>query len=206
MKIQSASIETIPQVADVLRQGGVIVYPTETVYGLGCIADDAVAVQRIASIKTSRMDVNFLILVRDLEQMLNYAASIPPSARKLAEAFWPGPLTLILPALMEVPGILIGPSGGVALRVSSHPWAQCLMQALGVGLVSTSANQHGYPAPASLIELDQQIGNQADLVVDGGNLPGVPSTVLDLCAGKPKLIRPGAIPREAMEEVVGKIE
>jgi L-threonylcarbamoyladenylate synthase len=123
----------------------------------------------------------------------------------LAEAFWPGPLTLILPALMDVPGILIGPSGGVAVRVSSHPWVQGLMQELGVGLVSTSANQHGYPAPASMMELDQQIGHQADLVVDGGTLPGVPSTVLDLCGEKPKLIRAGVISRETIEVVVGKI-
>jgi L-threonylcarbamoyladenylate synthase len=206
MNLKPARIETIPEVADLLRQGGVIVYPTETVYGLGCIADDALAAQRIAAIKSTQMDANFLILVRDLEQVLNYAVSIPPAARALAQAFWPGPLALILPALTDLPGILIGPGGGVAMRVSSHPWVQALMEDLGVGLISTSANLHGYPAPAALMELDQQVGNQADLVVDGGTLAGSVSTLLDLCGGIPKLIRAGAIPQEAIEAVVGKIE
>jgi L-threonylcarbamoyladenylate synthase len=206
LNIKPALIESIPEVAELLCRGGVIVYPTETVYGLGCIADDALAAQRITAIKFSRLDANFLILVRDLEQTLNYAESIPTVARTLAQAFWPGSLTLILPALMDLPGILIGPGGGVAMRVSPHPWVQALMAELGVGLISTSANLHGYPAPAALMALDQQVGNQADLVVDGGRLSGVPSTVLDLCGERPRLVRAGVISREAIEVVVGKIE
>jgi L-threonylcarbamoyladenylate synthase len=205
MNLQLAQVEWVPEVADLLRRGGVIVYPTETVYGLGCIADDARAAERIAVIKGSHEQASFLILVHEFEMILNYAAKIPDSARVLAKAFWPGPLTLILPALPELPSLLKGPTGGVGLRVSPHPWARALVEELGVGLVSTSANLHGRPAPVSLMELDQQVGDQADLIIDGGALAGVPSTVLDLCVEPPLLRREGAVSRAAIEAVVGKI-
>lgn len=206
MHILPAQTEHIPRVVSVLQRGGIIVYPTETVYGLGCLADDAAAIKRIAALKGSAEQVSFLVLVRDLEQALDYAAALLPDARALARKFWPGPLTLVLPAHPHLPDLIVGPSGGVGLRVSPHPWVKALLRSLSSGLVSTSANPHGWPAPDSLAELDQRLGDKADLVLDGGTLPGTPSTVLDLCGEKPVLVREGAIEKEEIEALIGKLD
>jgi len=183
----------------------VIVYPTETVYGLGCRASESNSIERIARIKKARQDAPFLILIRDAGQLRKYARQIPPAAERLAQRFWPGPLTLILPARKDLHPRLIGPSGGVGMRVSSHAWCQALLEQLDEALISTSANFTGSPAPRSLMELDQQLGAQADLVIDGGTLPGEVSTILDLCSDPPLLRRKGAIKAAQIKSVAGNL-
>ncbi len=203
--IRPATPECVAEVADLLRRGGVIIYPTETVYGLGCLADKPEAIERIARLKGSPEGASYLVLLRATEQMQDYAGTVPASAKKLAKRFWPGALTLILPARAGLSPRLLGPSGGIGMRVSSHPWCRELLRHLDQALVSTSANLTGRPAPRSLIEMDQQLSDQADLVVDGGVLAGFASTVVDLCMNPPLVRRAGAITVEAIQQVLGQV-
>jgi L-threonylcarbamoyladenylate synthase len=198
MHIKKADRKNIEEVVALLQSGGVIIYPTETVYGIGCLAGNAEGIARIEAIKRSPRDAAYLILIRDANQMSKYAARIPEPAKRLAKRFWPGPLTLALPAKAGLHPRLVGPSGGVALRVSSNSWCRALMEQLNDALVSTSANPSGYPPPASLMELDQQVGAAVDLVIDGGILTGELSTLVDLTGDAPKLIREGAVKRDVI--------
>jgi len=211
MEIQTADYRNLSGVVDLLEKGGVIVYPTETVYGLGALADNPSAIERIARLKGSDPNSPFLILIRRIDDLLDYARHVPPLALKLTEHFWPGPLTLILPVRRsaDLHPRLVGPSGGVALRVSSHPWCRALMDLLGRGLVSTSVNPTGLAAPCSLHPpaggLDDRLLQGVDLVLDGGRLTGIVSTVLDFCLDPPLIRRVGAIDRATIESVIPSV-
>jgi L-threonylcarbamoyladenylate synthase len=205
MRIEKANSKKIDAVAALLQGGGIIIYPTETVYGIGCLAGNEKGLARIAEIKHSPEETTYLVLIRDAEQMSQYAARIPDLAKKLAKRFWPGPLTLVLPAKSGLPPKLVGSSGGIGMRVSASRWCQALMAELHDALVSTSANLSGFPSPASLMELDQQVGNEADLVIDGGILPGDASTVVDLTGKRPTLIREGMIKADKIKNLIGDL-
>lgn len=188
-----------------LRDGGIIVYPTETVYGIGCLAGNVEGIERIAEMKRSPDETTYLVLIRDAEQMSRYAVRIPDLAKNLAKRFWPGPLTLVLPARAGLHPRLVGSSGGIGMRVSANRWCQALMAALDDALISTSANLSGYASAASLMELDQQVGNEVDLVIDGGILPGDASTLVDLTSTSPKLIREGAVKADEIRALIGDL-
>lgn len=202
MKKIPAETSYIDQVVRLLKQGGVIIYPTETVYGLGALADQPAAIDRIASIKGSDSKARFLILIRSRESMAQYAKRVPPLAEELADRFWPGPLTLILPACDGLHPRLVGPSGGIAMRVSSHPWCRDLMNELGSALVSTSANLSGRAEPTSADELNDRIVRQVDLIMGGGRLVGKPSTIVDLCLDPPLIRRSGAVDKSFIEQIL----
>lgn len=187
------SFEEIDEVVDLLERGGVLVYPTETVYGIGCLAGWHSAIDRIAELKGSQPGASFLILIRGKEHLNRFCAGIPASAEKLIDLFWPGPLTLVLPAIDGLHPRLVGPSGGIALRQSPHPWTQAILKRVNDGLISTSANPSGEVPPLTLDDLDSSIAERADLVVDAGKLPGGISTILDLCEDPPLIRRGGAI-------------
>jgi len=206
VKLRPADARAAARAAHLLRRGGVIIYPTETVYGLGALPEQAGAVERIAALKGSGEEARFLLLIRDLDDLERWASPVCEAAGILARAFWPGPLTLILPARPDLHPRLVGPGGGVGLRVSPHPWCRQLLKRLDTAVVSTSANFTGRPAPQSLIELDDRLAGAADLVVDGGLLAGEPSTVLDVTGDKPRVVRAGAVGVEAIEEVIGAVE
>lgn len=191
--------------ADLIRRGGVMIYPTETVYGLGAGACHAAAIERIARIKGSAAGAAYLLLVRDFGQIERYVRVFTAAAKKLARRFWPGPLTLILPAKEGLPPRLVGPGGGVGVRMSSHLWCQELLKRLDCALVSTSANRSGDPAAVSCADLDPDLIAAVDLLVDGGILNGRASTVLDLCPHPPKLLREGAVTGAEIEAVIGTI-
>jgi L-threonylcarbamoyladenylate synthase len=193
------------EAADLIRRGGVLIYPTETVYGLGAGACNAAAIERIARIKGTAAEAAYLLLVRDIEQIRQYARIFPAAAERLARRFWPGPLTLILPAKDGLPPRLVGAGGGVGVRISSHPWCQELLSRLECALVSTSANFSGQPAAAVGADLDPSLKAAVDLVVDGGRLRGRASTVLDLCSDPPRLLREGEVSGVEIEAVIGKI-
>ena len=205
MRIEKADSKKIEAVAELLKNGGVIIYPTETVYGIGCLAANIEGIERIAELKRSPEGTTYLILIRDAERMSRYAATIPDLAKKLAKRFWPGPLTLVLPAKTGLHPRLVGSSGGIGMRVSANRWCQALMAILDDALVSTSANLSGYASAASLMELDQQVGAQADLVIDGGILPGEASTIVDLTSDRPKLIREGAIKADEIRTLIADL-
>ena len=197
------SFEKIDDVVGVLEQGGVIVYPTETVYGIGCLAGWHSALDRIAELKQSEPGSSYLVLIRGKKQLDRFCSRIPSSAKKLIDLFWPGPLTLVLPARDGLHPRLVGPSGGVALRQSSHNWPRALLERLDDGLVSTSANPSGKVPPSVLSDLDSSIAGKVDLVVDGGELAGGISTVLDLCEDPPQIRREGVITQPEIERLVG---
>jgi L-threonylcarbamoyladenylate synthase len=180
-----------------LRAGGVVVFPTETFYGLGCAVEGpaaAAAVARVAALKGRDARKALPLIAADLDAVLRVAREVPAAALRLAERFWPGPLTLVLPAVKGLPHAL-APQGWVGVRVSPHPVAQRLARAAGGALVATSANLAGQPPVTRLAGLDAALASAVDAAVDGGETPGgAPSTVVRVHAdGLIEVIRPGAI-------------
>lgn len=187
----------------VLREGGLVAFPTETFYGLGANALDPEAVARVFRAKGRPSDKPLLVLVDSLEMAGRVAAEIPAVARRLAARYWPGPLTLILPARPEVPGSLTAGTRTVGVRISGHPLARALVRAAGIPVTAPSANPHGGASPRTAGEVLAGLGDRLDLVLDGGPSPGgPPSTVLDVTVIPPRVLRAGAVPL-TVEELAG---
>jgi L-threonylcarbamoyladenylate synthase len=190
-----------------LADGGLVAFPTETVYGLGARADDDAAVAAIFAAKGRPTDHPLIVHVADLARALRFAAALPDAARQLAEAFWPGPLTLIVP---RAPGQASAAAGGqdsIGLRCPAHPVAQALLRAaaaLGVaGVAGPSANRFGRVSPTRAAHVVQEFGD-ALWVLDGGDCAlGIESTIIDLSRGPPALLRPGVLSRAAIDAVLG---
>lgn len=185
-------------VAEVLRRGGIVAYPTETFYGLGALARDAAAVRRVAHAK-GRPEGRPLPLVAGDRAQVEEVAELDPAAARLADALWPGPLTLVLPARPGLPAEITAGTGTVGIRVSGSDVARALALAAGGSLVSTSANPSGGPPPVSAGDLDAALRARLDAVLDAGPAPGgLPSTVVVLERGAARLLREGAVPFEAV--------
>lgn len=181
-------------VAEVLRGGGIVAYPTETFYGLGALARDASAVARLAGAK-GRPDGKPLPLVAADRAQAEEVAELDDAAVRLAEAFWPGPLTLVLPARGGLPPEITAGTGTVGIRVSGSEVARALARAAGAALVSTSANPAGGPPPMRAEDLEPGLRARLDTVLDAGPTPGgLPSTVVAVERGAVRLLRPGAVP------------
>lgn len=189
----------VSRAADILRSGGVIAYPTETLYGLGALAGNPGAVSRLRKIKGKTEPM--LVLVSGIEMAAKYA-ELDGRAEKLAKNFWPGPLTLILKAR---PDILIdarGGAGGIGMRASSDLFAQALLETLGEPVTSTSANRTGKKPLRSGEEIFMELGSELDLIVDAGPRAGKASTLIDLSGSELKLLRRGAIGFEKIRKVL----
>ena len=197
----------IHSAGELLARGGVVIYPTETYYGLGGHPGLLSAIERIYKIKGRAFTKPLPLIASDLEAVFRAAAEWPPVARRLAEVFWPGPLTLILDAASSLLPLLHAHSGKVAVRISSHPVAQALARAIGGLLTATSANQSGQRACRTPVEIPEELLVHVDGFLDAGTLGagsvGLPSTIVDLSAAVPRLVRPGCIPWERVEEVLG---
>ncbi len=181
-------------VADVLRRGGIVAYPTETFYGLGALARDAAAVDRVARAK-GRPDGKPLPLLAADRGQVDEVAVLGDEAARLASAFWPGPLTLVLPARPGLPEAITAGTGTVGIRVPGSDVARALARAAGGAIVSTSANLSGEPPPASPGQLAPALVSRLDAVLDGGATPGgLPSTVVAVERGGVRLVREGAVP------------
>jgi L-threonylcarbamoyladenylate synthase len=188
----------VAEAAAVLRRGGVIAYPTETFYGLGALASDGEAVARLVRAKGRPDGKPLPLLGADVAQ-LEAVATFSPLARRLAAAFWPGPLTLVLPARPGLHPAITGGGGTVGVRVTGGAVAAALASAAGGVLVATSANLAGEPPPTTAGGLDPALRARLDLVLDGGSTPGgAPSTVVAVEDGRLTLLRPGAIAMEAV--------
>lgn len=187
-----------------LDRGGLVVYPTETVYGIGVDAASAVALSRLAALKGISSGRGVSLLVDGLEMAASLiAGDPPPAARRLAARFWPGPLTLVLPASEEVLPWLRGPNGGVGLRCSCDPVAVELLGAAGRPLTSTSANPSGQPPAANVEQARAYFGDRVECFLDGGTREGcAASTVVEFFDGEAILRRSGAIGAEAVSSVV----
>ncbi|MGB7294617.1 MAG: L-threonylcarbamoyladenylate synthase [Candidatus Aminicenantales bacterium] len=200
IKIDPRSVRpaTIRDIARVLRRDGVIVYPTDTFYGLGGNCSSQKALQKIFKIKRRPGFKGLPVLVSDKEMAEALASERPPIFNALAARFWPGPLTMVLKAASHLPGDLIGPKKTIGIRLPDVPWLQALIRETGVPLISTSANISGQGEIASPEEAIRLFQGKVDLIVDGGpTFGGKPSTVIDLAREKPVLIREGVIdPKE----------
>lgn len=180
--------------AEVLRRGGIVAYPTETSYGLGALARDAAAVGRLAAAK-GRTDGKPLPLLAGDRRQVDEVAELDAAAARLADAFWPGPLTLVLPARPGLPAEITAGTGTVGVRVSSSEVARALALAAGGALVSTSANPAGGAPALRPEDLDPELRARLDAVLDAGPAPGgLPSTVVALDRGSARLVREGAVP------------
>jgi len=183
----------------VLRGGGVVAYPTETFYGLGALARDPAALERLARAK-GRPEGKPLPLVAADAGMVQEVAELEGLARRLADRFWPGPLTLVLPARPGLPDAITGGSGTVGIRVPGSEVARALCRAAGGPIVSTSANPSGGAPPVDVARLDAGLAARLDGILDAGPAPGgLPSTVVSAAGDRLKLLRDGAIPFAAIE-------
>ena len=193
----------IVQSADRIRTGGVIVYPTETVYGLGADPFDRPAFERIFDLKGREAEKGLILLVRGRQDLDALAAHVPPAAEVLIDAFWPGPLTLVFPASPHLPEHLLGSTSSLALRMSDAPLAGALLHHVGGPVTSTSANRSGQPPVRSALEAADVLGRDVDLILDGG--PSIdlrPSTIVDVSGSSPRILRPGRIPETEIRRVL----
>lgn len=190
-----------------LRRGEAIGLPTETVYGLAADASSAAAVRRIFALKGRPADHPLIVHVAGAEALDAWARDIPPAARTLAAACWPGPLTLILRKQPDVPDEVTGGQPTVGLRCPDHPLALELLRAFGGGLAAPSANRFGHVSPTRAAHVRAEFGEAVPVVLDGGDCAvGIESTILDLSGATPRILRPGMLPRERIEALIGPVE
>ncbi|MDA8161777.1 MAG: L-threonylcarbamoyladenylate synthase [Desulfobacteraceae bacterium] len=186
--------------ADVLRQGGVVAYPTETSYGLGASIEAIDALFRIYEIKRRPQDKPLLVIVKDPSWLERLAAHIPEAAYPIMEKFWPGPLTILFSARPGLPWPLCASTGKVGVRVSSHSVAAALVERLGAPITATSANLSGHPAANTAAEVMKQLGScpkGLDFILDAGPAHGgQPSSIVDITVDPPVILRQGAVSRE----------
>ncbi len=187
--------EGITQAKEIILNGGVIAFPTETFYGLGADAYNEKALQRIFEIKGREKDKPLLLLLADISWLAPLVKRIPPLATRLMEKFWPGPLTLIFEAQAHLSPLITAGTGKVGLRISSNSLTLNLVQAVGRPITGTSANLSGKPSLSTVQEVSTVLRNAVDAILDGGRTTGgLGSTVLDITGPVPVLIREGAIP------------
>jgi L-threonylcarbamoyladenylate synthase len=192
----------LPRAVEVLLSGGLVAFPTDTVYGLGALAFDRKAVESIYTAKDRPVEKAIPVLIGDMEDLGKVCLEIPEIALKLADLFWPGPLTLVIPKNPEL-SEAVSAGTTVGLRIPDHPVALDLLRRAGPMAV-TSANLSGQPSPNSAQEVFTQLGGRIALILDGGVTPGgIPSTVVDCTSGKPQIIRVGPIPQD---EILSAIE
>lgn len=196
----------IEQAVRCLRDGGVVAFPTDTLYGLGADALNPSALERVFAIKERPPGLALPALIDGWDQMAMVSRDVPEAARLLAERFWPGPLTLIVTKAAHVPGRLTADGPTVAVRMPDHPVPRAIARRLGRPITGTSANVSGQPDPRTLEELFDQLGRRLDYVVSSGPSPaGTASTVVDITGETPKLLRQGAVSLESVAAVLPQL-
>ena len=204
---QSPDPEAIAAAAAVLRAGGLVAFPTETVYGLGADALHPAAVRRIYEAKGRPAFNPIIVHVASIEDAQRLARHWPAHATRLAQRFWPGPLTLVVPKDIAVPDIVTAGLDAVGIRVPAHPVALALIRAADLPVAAPSANRFTELSPTSADHVAQALGDRIDMLLDGGPANvGIESTVVDLTGPMPRLLRPGMISIASLEEVVGPVE
>jgi len=196
--LQSDS-QGISQASQMILNGGVVAFPTETFYGLGADALNEKALKKIFQVKGRYESKPLPLLIANRTWLSGLVKKISPRAESLMERFWPGPLTLVFEASPHLPNLLTANTGKVGIRISSHPIAQALVQAVGRPITGTSANRSGYPSASISAEVLRALGEQVEAIIDGGKTKGgLGSTVLDVSGSRPIIIRPGAVSREEL--------
>ncbi len=196
----------VARAAELLRSGGLVAFPTETVYGLGADASNDAALGRLYDVKGRPRSHPLIVHLADARELPRWAASLPAVGATLAMSFWPGPLTLIAKRSARVSAMATGGKDTVGLRVPSHPMAREMLRAFGGGVAAPSANRFGRISPTTAEHVAADLGGDIDYLLDGGSCEvGVESTIVDVTRGRAVLLRSGGISREALEAVVGQV-
>ena len=207
MKTKLLTSDNIEEAGEILRNGGLVGMPTETVYGLAANALDGNAVAKIFKAKGRPQDNPLIVHISDISELDQLVAFVPPVVYELADAFWPGPLTIIMEKSDIIPDEVSAGLETVAIRMPSHPVARALIKAAGVPLAAPSANISGLPSPTLAEHVMRDMDGKIEAVVDGGPCSvGVESTVITLCTRKPRLLRPGGVTPEDLFPVLGDID
>jgi L-threonylcarbamoyladenylate synthase len=200
-----ASDMEIARAAAMLRDGGLVAFPTETVYGLGADASSAAAVHRLFEVKGRPADHPVIVHLGDPHQLDDWAVDVTETARTLAGACWPGPLTVVVNRAPHVPDAVTGGLDTVGLRVPDQPVARALLRSFGGGVAAPSANRFGRVSPTTAADVFADLGDDVDAILDGGRCRvGVESTIVDCSRGEPVILRLGGTPREALEGLLGR--
>ena len=205
-KFLSDSEQDIEVAAQILKNGGLVAFPTETVYGLGGNALEASASQAIYAAKGRPSDNPLIVHIADTASVYELATEVPETAKTLMEAFWPGPLTIILPKANIVPKETTGGLDTVAIRFPSHPAAMELIRRSGVYIAAPSANTSGRPSPTTAEHVKEDMDGRIDAIIDGGAVGiGIESTIVDLTSDIPTILRPGFITKKNLEDIIGEV-
>lgn len=199
--------EDMREAAEIIRSGGLVAFPTETVYGLGANALDPEASKRIYAAKGRPSDNPLIVHICRFEELLSIAKEVPPQAEKLADAFWPGPLTMIVWKNEKVPYETTGGMDTVAIRMPNHPVALALIDESGCMIAAPSANTSGKPSPTEAGHVALDLDGKIPMILDGGPVGiGIESTIIDLTEKVPMILRPGYITKEMLSEVIGEVK
>jgi L-threonylcarbamoyladenylate synthase len=202
--ILPATADSIRQAAEVLRRGGLVAFPTETVYGLGADAENPAAVRAMFAAKGRPADHPVIVHLAESSLMDDFAVEIPPAARRLAATFWPGPMTLVLRRGPRVSDLVTGGLETVGLRVPAHPVAQALLREFGGPIAAPSANRFGRVSATRAEHVLEELADRVDLVLDGGECSvGLESTIIDVSSDRLAILRPGAVTKEQVEVALG---
>jgi L-threonylcarbamoyladenylate synthase len=206
VRILKAEAEgTLAEVIAVLKAGGLVAYPSDTVYGLGAAASDERAVARVFAVKGRLSEKALPLLLAGVEDMAPLCAEVSPIAKLMTERFWPGPLTLVLRRSPAFQSAALGGGENVALRVPDHHFLRQLIRALGEPITGTSANHSGRPSCRTPREVQRRLRDTVDLIIDGGpSRAGQESTVIDITEDTPVVVRTGALSREEIERAIGR--
>lgn len=203
---EKISLKNIKYAAELIRKGGLVAFPTETVYGLGTNAFDAYAVARIFEVKKRPRFDPIIVHIFSKKDIKNICFDVDERANMLMDRFWPGPLTLLFSKSDHVPDIVTAGLPTVAVRMPAHPVARELIKEARTPIAAPSANPFGYLSPTTSHHVVEQLGEKVDVILDGGSCPlGIESTVLDVTKTKPVLLRPGGLPIEEIESVIGEV-
>ncbi|GFI61468.1 threonylcarbamoyl-AMP synthase [Clostridiales bacterium] len=197
----------LEEAAEILRKGGLVAFPTETVYGLGANGFDGVACAKIYEAKGRPSDNPLILTIGDMSGLYPIVGEVSNTAKKLIDVFWPGPITFVMPKAECVPDVVTGGLDTVAIRYPSNKVASELIKIAGIPVAAPSANSSGKPSPTRASHVEFDLSGKIDMIIDGGAAEwGLESTILDISTQKPVLLRPGAVTREMIEAVVGEID
>ncbi len=207
LNLKKPELEKIRIAANLIRSGGLVAFPTETVYGLGADALNAQAVLSLFEVKKRPLDNPPIVHVSNVEDVYRLANDVPSKTEELVEAFWPGPLTLIFRRSSIIPDVTVAGLDTIAIRMPNHSVARALIKECACPIAAPSANLAGKPSPTSAEHVLDDLGGRIDAILDAGPTQiGVESTVLDLTVDPPQVLRPGGMPFEALLDVLGKVE
>lgn len=204
--LTASDAESIRRAGRIITSGGLVAFPTETVYGLGCDATSAEAAAKVFEAKQRPQFDPLIVHIADHEQLEKVVTAVSSMAQRLMEVFWPGPLTLVLPKQPVIPDLVTAGLSTVAIRMPNHPVAQALIQEAGTPIAAPSANPFGYVSPTTAQHVADGLGSRVDLILDGGPCSvGVESTIVSLAGPQPELLRSGSITIEQLSTVIGSI-